>query len=81
MRVDVRVGKKVAMRGSILVKSLCLTMSSLNQNKLNRDGKARKTGAYMIDEDKLLCEAFMKIGQDPILSGGQKRRSIMKADL
>jgi hypothetical protein len=43
--------------------------------------QSKKTGAYTIDEDKLLCEACMKIVQDPILGGGQKRRSIMKEDL
>jgi hypothetical protein len=60
-----------------VVATLSLSLSLTHSLKR----KSKRTREYTSGENNIVFDAWMKIGQDPILSGGQKRRSIMKADL
>ncbi|KQK11640.1 hypothetical protein BRADI_2g61365v3, partial [Brachypodium distachyon] len=43
-----------------------------------KKGKSKRTAAYAECEDKLLCEAWLKIGQDPVCGAEQKGQAYWK---
>src|SRR4051812_37580621 len=50
----------------------CLRKSLWSRAGHKREGKSVRTGAYTETEDKLICEAWMTIEQDPKIGVEQK---------